>query len=57
MVAQVQNEVDVNNTKAVSLRDIPEDVWHAARVEALKRKMTMSEYIVYVLRRAVAVKS
>ena len=36
---------DTVDTTAVSIRDVPVDVWHKLKVEAVKRKINMGELL------------
>ena len=36
-------------TKAISVREIPEDLWQAARIEAMKRGLSMRDFLVTLL--------
>jgi hypothetical protein len=39
----------MSNTKAISVREIPEDLWQAARIEAMKRGLTVRDFLVTLL--------
>lgn len=39
----------MSNTKAISVREIPEDLWQAARIEAMKRGLSMRDFLVTLL--------
>ena len=39
----------MSNTKAISVREIPEDLWQAARIEAMKRGLSMRDFLVALL--------
>lgn len=36
---------DTVDTTAVSIRDVPVDVWHKLKLEAVKRKINMGELL------------
>lgn len=47
----------MNNTKTVQVRDVPEDLWDGIRIQAITRKMTINDYVLSLLRRAVEKKA
>lgn len=43
----------MSKTKTISVRQIPTELWQLAKIEALKRGMSVPQFLVYALRSAV----
>lgn len=43
-------ELDVTKEKAINVRGIPEELWQRVRVEAVKNRMSIQEYVVLIFR-------
>jgi hypothetical protein len=39
----------MSNTKAISVREVPAELWQAARVEAMKRGLSMRDFVIGLL--------
>lgn len=42
------------NAVTTTIRKIPKDVWDAVRIQAVKRDMELSEFVIDALRKAVS---
>jgi hypothetical protein len=45
-----EQAVTVSTKKAISVKAIPEDLWRAFRVEAMKRGVTTQELLISIIR-------
>ena len=47
VLCYIQHMADT--TKSIAVHGIPEDLWQAARIEAMKRGLTMRDFLVTLL--------